>query len=248
MTEHDTDPMVEQKLKQLYRSLSTEQPPASLDRQILRAAHDAVDETGPVSASGRSIWLPGLAYAAVLVVAVSVIIELSMQPEIMPADPALLIEERRIPTTASEALPEAKKSTSQSGPSRRAEQEAFSRQSIQRDNKVETRARARQPVQEAIQAEPDSAAIAPEVQALEMVTPASDMLMQAEGAVENQSDKAWRISPELWLQHCQRLLEANRVDELAAELEQFARQYEDYPVPQNLLDWAKQSSSPRLNP
>ena len=105
MSEHHTDPSVEQKIDQLYRSLPTEQPPASLDRQILDAAHHAVENKIPGRAASRNIWLRSLAYAAVVIVGVSVLIEVRMQPEFKQIAPSQLIEEPVAPLSR-EVMPD----------------------------------------------------------------------------------------------------------------------------------------------
>ncbi|MFW2373030.1 MAG: hypothetical protein ACN4GM_07900 [Gammaproteobacteria bacterium] len=244
MTEHDTDPSVEQKIDQLYRSLSTEQPPASLDRQIMAAAHRAVDEAEPGKASVRNIWLHSLAYAAVLVLAVSVIIEVSLQPELIQTEPSRLIEERVAPA-AKAIVPEVESTVSGISPGRNVDRENLSRQQMKRVNKVETRARQALP---AMSPEPAQAPLATEVQGYDMAVPNTELMMQEEGRMGAEPAKPWRSDPELWLLHCQQLLMENRFDALTTELAAFQRQHEQYPMPQNLSDWLQSSSLPQVNP
>jgi len=239
MTEHDTDPSLEQKIEQQYRALSTEQPPAFLDRQIMAAAHRAVGETKPVLASGRNTWLHSLAYAAVLVVAVSVIVEVSMQHEVLQTEPSSLIEER------SRALPDVEKAASGVSRSRSDGIERLSRKQVQKAKKAESKSRQVLP---SMVSEPAQAPLANEVQRYEMAVPASELMMQDEARIQPPPQKTWRSDPESWLQHCQQLLMENNIDDLTTELAAFQRQHTEYTMPKNLSEWLQASSLSPQNP
>ncbi|MCW8956021.1 MAG: hypothetical protein OQL09_04000 [Gammaproteobacteria bacterium] len=245
MSEHPTDSSLEQDIEKRYRSLSTEQPPAYLDRQILQAAHRALNQKTTNEVSNRNIWLRSLAYAAVLVVGVSVVIEVSMQPEMMPTEPALMIEDGMAPLSK-EVLPEAGRSVSKASADQSAESEESFQPDRQRARKTEMKARQNvSPMaSESRSSPPPSPA---KVQSLEMVTPASEPMMSEQDSLQTLLTKPWRASPQLWLLQCQRLLEENRTDELAIELAEFRRQHGAYPIPQDLLDWLPQTS-PSANP
>jgi len=243
MTEHDTDPSLEQKIKQQYRALSTEQPPAFLDRQIMAAAHRAVAETKPVAASGRNTWLHSLAYAAVLVLAISVIIEVSLQPEVLQTEPSSLIEERSAP--AARVLPDVENAESGVSRSRSDEIEPLSRKQMQKTKKAETRARQVLPSRAS---EPAQAPLADEVQRYEMAVPAAELMMQDEARIQPPPQKPWRSDPESWLQHCQQLLVENNIDDLTTELVAFKQQHAQYALPKNLSDWLQASSLSPQNP
>lgn len=248
MTEHDTDPSVEQKIEQLYRSLSTEQPPAALDRQILKAAHRAVEDRAVIRAASRTIWLRSLAYAAVVIVGVSVIIEVSMQPEVMPNEPEVLIEQATAPSNK-EMMSEFRSLAPKPSPDRRSDAEESSRNQMQRANKTEVKAGQKVPPV-ASKPRPDQvpAAAAAERQRYKMAAPDTEAVMQDEVRMDAALVKPWRDSPQAWLQQCQRLLAENKTDQLVIELAEFRRRYADYPIPQDLSDWLKKASVSPINP
>lgn len=247
MSEQHTDPSVEQKIDKLYRSLSTEQPPASLDMQILEAAHHAVDEKTLIRrAPSRNIWLRSMAYAAVVVVGVSVVVEVSMQPEVMQTEPSLLIEENS--TSADKALQtDAGISASRASPEYGTESDELRQRQAPRLKKMEmeVKRKARQQKSPA-RSVPITAA---EQKMTELAAPATEMMMQDEIQVEESlSSRPWRASPQLWLEHCQRLLAANNTDELAKELTEFRLQYTEYSLPQDLSEWLQQVQPASANP
>jgi len=70
-------------LHEKYQAIATELPPESLDADILQAAHQAVDSQSHISRlkSSRRAWYVPAAYAAVLVLSLSVVLKLAFEPE-----------------------------------------------------------------------------------------------------------------------------------------------------------------------
>lgn len=247
MSEHDTDPSVEQKIDQLYRSLRTEQPPASLDRQILDAAHHAVENKIPGRAASRNIWLRSLAYAAVVIVGVSVLFEVRMQPEFKQIEPSQLIEKRMAPLSR-EVMSDDDSGVSSASSDYNSELDSRPRSQMEQASKIKIKTRQKVP---SMTLEPRSAetpaSAAAEVQMFEMAAPEAEVLMQDTEVIDVLTTKPWRSSIQLWLQECQQLLADSKAEELAIELAEFRRKHEDYPLPQDLLDWLQKTSPPQLN-
>lgn len=73
----------QQALHELYQSLPKDMPPPALDARILHAAHQAVTEKKSTVVDfqpkpSRYVWLKPLAYAAVLVLCVSVVLRIQL--------------------------------------------------------------------------------------------------------------------------------------------------------------------------
>lgn len=246
MSEQHTDPSAEQEIDKLYRSLSTEQPPASLDMQIREAAHHAVDDRAVIRASSRNIWLRSMAYAAVVVVGVSVVVEVSMQPEVMQTEPSLLIRENSSPAFKA-SQPDAEISAFKASPESGAKSEELRQRQVQRTKKTDAEAKRKARSQFS---QPRSVpATEADQKVTELAAPAIEMMMQDEIQLEEiLQSRSWRANPQLWIEYCQRLLRANNTDELAEELIEFRRQHKDYPLPQGLSEWLQQAQPVSKNP
>ncbi|VAW65357.1 hypothetical protein MNBD_GAMMA09-2944 [hydrothermal vent metagenome] len=90
-----------QQWQKTYQSTAVELPPQSIDSRILNAAHSAVDDvsdTGIDTAPVKRAWYVPASYVAIVVISLSVVIKIGFEPEVlqMPADDALLKEERPI--------------------------------------------------------------------------------------------------------------------------------------------------------
>lgn len=243
----DLEQQKDQQLSQQYQQFSDEQPPAELDQMILEAAHRDVDndsqpgvDTSPV----RRSWYVPVSYVAILVVSLSVVMKIALEPGISHfelGEPQLsepgseINESRTMSRKAEPGISALKKSESQ--PDEIEQQRMFSPPAPGESvtGAVRDEFRSREPASVAPAAMPAPSAYDAQPGLVEEKA-ARQITVKSE-AGEDSPVKAYQQEVERML----KLLENEQFEELKQALEACRKNYADeieaIPLPQTLLDW-----------
>lgn len=237
--DHMNEPQA-QDIHELYQVLEQEQPPVELDEQILQAAHQAIAETDHKVVDirvPRRAWYVPVSYAAIILISLSLVMKLSLEPELQSPeqDYALPIEsilddvDAQLPAVTDFKARELQ--TEAIAPSaRQAELSELRKQEVERKKK-----------QRVMMAEP-MLAPAP-MQNVEEISrsksAASAFSEPKEGSLEEFNGVIPNARIEEWVFHMQALLSAQQYDELQQSLRVFRQQYPDYKLPEELANWLK---------
>ncbi len=208
----------EQELRELYRAVSTERSPERLDDAIRHAADAAVTER-----RRPSRWLPPLALAATLVIAVGVAFrgEFAVEHDAWPApagtaEAVIDGEPERAPAEAASALPQELRESAASGPNV-LEAERF-REKVRREA-LSSRAK------------PAPPAVSQDSLRLDRGVAATAFMDEAAGLRSAACSDDQRRTPERWLACMEALAERGDEAALAIERDDFARQHPDITLP-----------------
>ena len=226
MNKQDRFQQDEQAVHELYQSLDKEQPPEFIDRQILSAAHREVSRTDKQQVSPKSWYVP-VSLAAVLVLSLSVVVKLSIEPEVIQQ------EQESIPAMSAPVR------AMQDANDERGREDFFGVQDkprvvITEKNKV-------------IEAEQvsrlkksEQAAGAPAVSRFAAPQPAMEtMSLSDEASMHDKlDDDATAMQQQIY--NMQALLKDGKLDELEKAIQLFEQNYPGHRLPADILEW-KQS-------
>ncbi|MCW9013565.1 MAG: hypothetical protein OQL06_07255 [Gammaproteobacteria bacterium] len=253
MSEKSTTQTEQQEIHQLYQSLEQEQPSSELDQRILAAAHKAVASTAASTAKvlpmkpNRRAWYVPVSYAAVIVISLSVVLRLLLEPEVLDREVVPELE-RSAPQAGRDNDKEPAAIMAPAAPMATTAMEAqlAPPESVKKTAKmqaVEARAKASKPAAKQPYSRPEM---------LRRASPAesdSSEKMQLQSAAGNRAaqdmtlDAAKEISRDARLDEMKRLLADSQYDQLHSKLRQFRQIYPDYVLPEELSAWEKQAAS-----
>jgi hypothetical protein len=254
MAEKDTYNQDEQAIHDLYQSLSQDQPPADLDAGILRSAHDAVtpEKAAVVEFSRvKKAWYVPLSYAAVIVVSLSVVMKLALEPNVIPVETDSAPIDTEFFMEKEDRLAEQKISM----PPPAAVQSVAPKKAAARQKSVKKKSKARasagprpSPMLE-MHSRPEGKqrSMAP-VSIINTRSGGVDMQDQsaAKGMAKQVfSDEVEIIEPdaENWIEQMLMLLEQGKTEQLKLEIRRFKSLYKAYILPSKLAIWEKQHIS-----
>lgn len=230
-----------QDIHELYQTLEQEQPPAELDARILQAAHKAIAETENKVVDFRSprrAWYVPVSYAAIILISLSLVMKLSLEPELQAPEPdyGLPLDDVDEPLPAAadfKAREIMELPTEVIAPStRQVELSELKKQEVERKS------------QQRVMRAKSMAAPAPmqDVEQISRSKPAvSEFSAQEEVRLEELNGVIPDDEVEDWVVYMQVLLSEQQYDKLRQSLYDFRQQHPDYKLPDELVSWLEEN-------